>query len=362
LGGVTSSAGAAVSLGGVTSSAGAAVSLGGVTSSAGAAVSLGGAMSSAGAAASLGGSTARGGTSSVTSTAHAGTGATPSFCTGETARVQYDGKLPSPAAATAFPSSLALDCCMSYGVGWHTEASLGFDIALELIVPATGARSADTYAVGGDSRDLRAQLHTSNAMTSTPCLAHGTARVLKATTSGMPMEVALCLSVDATSTGCAAASLYAPRVALGNYDTYSRFQIFLLEDATLTTEAVQSTALENLTLSARPWVTLGEIAYVEASTGRVGLRPGSSFGQSLRSSLAKLPSNMHRPFVAVADGVRIYLGTFESVISSSRMPGPVIVPEAIADQSFDIVVSQTPDPRFDARIQTVLTETSRLVP
>ncbi|HEY5957636.1 MAG TPA: hypothetical protein VIV60_13815 [Polyangiaceae bacterium] len=286
------------------------------------------------------------------------------FCTGDASRVKYDGMLPSPAAATTYESSVAMDCCMAYGVNWHTEASLGFDLALDLIMPVSIDRKPGDYVVGGDSgaRNLRAQLFRSND-TQTWCTAHGIARVLNQGTTGIPYELGLCLEVDATSTGCVSSTLYVPRLSLTNYAADKRYQIFLLADPTLTTMGVQSTPLDDLTLADQPWIHLGQIAYVEASTGRVGFPPGTPYGQGLRLGLSKLSANMHRPFVVVADGVRIYLGTFQSIASSSRVPGPIIIPESIGDQSFVIEApNPLPDPRLDARIQTVLEQTSRLVP
>jgi hypothetical protein len=95
-------------------------------------------------------------------------------------------------------------------------------------------------------------------------------------------------------------------------------------------------------------------------TTRIGFNPGQKIGDSIRSSLGE-PLGL--PFVVVADDVRIYLGTFTSVISSISPAGPNLMTDDITS---DELVIQPPwrgtDPRNDPRILQVLTETGRLVP
>ena len=75
------------------------------------------------------------------------------------------------------------------------------------------------------------------------------------------------------------------------------------------------------------------------------------------------------PIVAVADGVRIYLGGYFAASSSVGVAYPTIYSPAIATDMSGITIrapysGSTPpnDPRFDPRIVKVLTETGRFVP
>ena len=67
--------------------------------------------------------------------------------------------------------------------------------------------------------------------------------------------------------------------------------------------------------------------------------------------------------MVVVDGVRIYLGTFMSDISSIPPAGPVIVTDEITADGLAIQPPWTgTDPRNDPRIIQALTEAGKLVP
>jgi hypothetical protein len=73
------------------------------------------------------------------------------------------------------------------------------------------------------------------------------------------------------------------------------------------------------------------------------------------------------PFVAVADGQRIYLGSFTTPISSYAIAGPEVMVEDIVAGGFPIVRPANlrptpPDPRADSRIVKVLTEAGKVIP
>jgi hypothetical protein len=115
-----------------------------------------------------------------------------------------------------------------------------------------------------------------------------------------------------------------------------------------------------LVLADNPLLDLNSIAYVEKSTFKIGVDPDWGVVSSLRT---KLGTPLGTPFVAVADGERIYIGTFTAGMSSIAPVGPFALVDEFASDGF---VLQAPksgtDTRFDARILKALSERSKLVP
>ncbi len=367
-GGTVASGGA----GGATTRAVAGASSGGSASggSGGAGTVRGGATSSGGSASggSGGAGTARGGvTSSGGSAGSSGGGAgggpdggivASGYCTGDSPKVTYQGQTLS-APATNYQSGLFLDCCMSYGVNLHTSASLGFDFQVEVI--AFVGLSPGDYEVVTTSFGVRAPVGTSNeAVYVTTNNTSGNVHVISAPSLTQAGELGLCLEVVAPSSDLLGTRIYVPSVAMDTYLSYKRFQIYLLQDSSITALNAAALALDSLVLAAQPLLDLGRIAYVEQATTRIGFNPGQRIGDSIPSQLGQ-PLGL--PFVVVADGVRIYLGTFTSIVSSIHPAGPYIMRD---DITADGLVIQPPwtgtDPRNDARILEVLTETGKLVP
>ena len=73
------------------------------------------------------------------------------------------------------------------------------------------------------------------------------------------------------------------------------------------------------------------------------------------------------PFVVEADGQRIYLGAFYSLVSSQSFAGPMILVEGIDDAGFAIgpsypAAAAGADVRGDPRILKVLGEAGKLLP
>jgi hypothetical protein len=89
-----------------------------------------------------------------------------------------------------------------------------------------------------------------------------------------------------------------------------------------------------------------------------------------REALSRLPkpSVWHAPFVAVADGQRIYLGAFGTMLSSSSSPVPTILVD-FRDFTNSLTIDRAypsagfasgPDPRPDERIRVALAELKKL--
>ena len=353
MGGTTSSGGSA---GG--SVGGGGTARGGMTSSGG---SAGGSMG--------GGGTARGGTTSSTGTAGSsggGTGGGPDggilasgYCTGDSTKVTYLGQTVS-APATNYESGLAFDCCMDYGVNLHTSASFGLDFQVEVISPV-GISPGD-YEVGTTSFRVRAPARTSNQSAQASANnTSGNVHIGSAPSANQAWKLGLCLEVVDTSSDLLGTRIYVPSVTMMPYYQWNnRFQVYLLHDPSLTALDAAQLALDSLVLATLPLLDLSRIAYVEQATTRIGLNPGQKLGDSIHTELGH-PLGL--PFVVVADGVRIYLGTFTSMVSSITPAGPYIMMDDITS---DGLVIQPPwtgtDPRNDPRILQVLTEAGKLVP
>lgn len=328
----------------------------GGAASTGGKLSTGGTVSTGGASSNAGGSPAGG------SAGSGGTGGDPltDFCTGSESKVSYQGQ-EVLAPVTSYQSGLVFDCCMAYGVNWHAKASLGFDLEVEVIstLGSASGTGPGVYSVDDSYGPLRAAVHRPTD-SPTGVATRGTAQLITAFSFNDPWELGLCLEVSDPTSDLFGTRLYVPQVTIISYASFSRFQMFLLNDSTLYAEQAAAVPLDSLVLAPNPFLDLGKIAFMVQATGEVGLNPGQKYGDSV---LALLNNRLdHLPFVVLADGVRIYLGTLVS--ESQRMPyGPVIMPYDITTDGFYIrAPMQGTDPRNDSRIIAALTETGKLIP
>lgn len=283
----------------------------------------------------------------------------PDYCSGGNAKVTYAGQTITP-GVTDYQTSLIFDCCMSYGVNLHTLASLGFDVQVE-VVDYTELLRGD-YQVGGSASGVRIAVKTSDQSTLDVWNnASGNLHVTNPPAYDKVGEIALCLEVVDVSSALVGMRIYAPKVVLvSSSSSRTRFQIYLLKDATIRTDSPATRTLDSLVLAEQALLDLGRIAYVERATTRIGLNPGHKLGDTMR---AQLGTPLGLPFVVVVDGVRIYLGTFTARFSSIGPLGPWLYVEDIASDGFVIQPPLTgADPRNDARIEQALTETGKLVP
>jgi hypothetical protein len=329
----------------------------------------GGSSVGAGGTTAAAGSTAIGGaTSSSTSTTRvvdAGTGdggvVSSGYCEGDKPKLTVQGQTISP-GVTDFEANVAMDCCNGYGVNLHSTATLGFDVAVELIV-SMNATTPREYPVGSKAamRPSARVFKTSDPpVYSTAGNSEGRMSVFGVDGSASYAEFGLCLEVTDTASSLYGAQLYVPKVSLGTYKSDDRFQIFLLKDPSLRSDAVSALPMDSLVLASYPVLDLRRIAYVEKATTKIGFNPGQKIGESLRTQLG---STLGTPFVAVADGVRIYVGTFTSGVSSLGPVGPFVYVEDITADSLTLKApTRGSDPRNDDRILTALGERGKLVP
>lgn len=283
------------------------------------------------------------------------------YCEGNTAKLTTQGQDVTP-GVTDFQGNIAMDCCNGYGVNLHSTAALGFDVAIELIL-SISVFTPGEYEVGGPSSIKARALVFKNTdpLTSVGSVnSKGKLWVFGADGSAGMSELGLCLEVTDTASGLGGTKLYVPRVIIGSYQQDKRIQIFLLKDSTLRAGAVASQALDSLELADYPILDLGRIAYVEKATMKMGFNPGQKYGDSLRTTLG---TPLDRPFVAIADGARIYLGSFTSGISSIAPTGPYVYADEITAEALTVRAPvRGTDPRNDERIIKALSERGKLVP
>ncbi len=216
--------------------------------------------------------------------------------------------------------------------------------------------------MGGTSIGARAAVRKSgDALTPvTGINSKGSLRVLGWDATTKTWQLGLCLEVTTASADLGGTKIYVPKVVIGSSKSNKRFQLFLLKDSTLRSYSVANQLLDDLVLADSPVLDLNGIAYVERATTKIGFNPGQKIGDNLRT---RLGTPLSLPFVAVADGARIYLGTFLASLSSISPTGPnANVDDITTDGATLLAPWSGADPRNDDRILKALTETGKLVP
>ncbi len=102
----------------------------------------------------------------------------------------------------------------------------------------------------------------------------------------------------------------------------------------------------------------------------VGLDTERTTGSTLLSTVKGTATSVDLrgvPFVVEADGQRIYLGAFETSVSSIGIQGPEVMVEEIVNDGYPIYPppsfnSLPPDLRNDPRIVKVFTEAGKVIP
>jgi len=174
-------------------------------------------------------------------------------------------------------------------------------------------------------------------------------------------ELGLCLLLESTAAELYGSLIYVPKVTVLTNGYRNRFQVFLLSDSTLGPAQAAAVSLDSLALAQTPLFDLGKIAYVEGSTDEIGLNPGAKIGESLQTKFKGM--SLAVPFVVLADGVRIFLGTFVSDAALASYPGPIIMMGTLKNDSMILRHANLPsDPLKDPRIVATLTETGKLIP
>lgn len=301
------------------------------------------------------------GTAGASSAGAAGVAGTllAAFCQGDKSKVLFQGKQEVLAPATSYQSSLVMDCCMSYGVNLHTRSTLGFDIAIETIWSAGGITAPSVITLGASTPRVSAEVRSSTD----PSSPHGVPAEGTASVFGMnPFEVGLCLSLYKTAALFYGTFIYVPKISLWAYQNRARFQIFLLNDSSITQRQAIEQGLGAVELTTYPVLDLSRIAYVSSSSNEIGFNPGKKIGDLVRGAVTgSIIQGV--PFVIVADGERITLGTFTSSASSIGYGLPTIFVENIETDwlTFETVGGSS-NPLTDPRVVAALTATGTLIP
>jgi hypothetical protein len=147
---------------------------------------------------------------------------------------------------------------------------------------------------------------------------------------------------------------------------WGRWGLWLLADPEISAYTAAALPLDSLELAAEPLIDIGSISWY-------GWDQHTLVWSSWHNS-TELRNRLHEvgvyglPFVVVADGARIYLGAFYTMVSSMLLDMPVITidgPEFLEDR---ITIEPRPtgrpgdDPRTDSRIREVLEEAAKLAP
>jgi hypothetical protein len=290
----------------------------------------------------------------------AATGGMPAdFCTGG-AKVDYHGQVAAIPVTTYQPLDMR-SCCTSDGIRLHTRESIGADL-LVIVSRVAGMLDPGTYEVAVGTFSMSAGLRTTDESNYTVHPAAGQVYVTGETPEVTPWQMGVCLTVSDPSSDLDGTRVYVPGVPMDYYGATDRFAIWLLGDPSLNAVEAAQVALGSLTLAAVPLMTLGDIEYVEQTSGWIAFNKtrNSAAGDALHSELGQVEL-YGLPFVVVADGVPIYLGGFFPGISSVAIPNPMVTVDFITNDGFTIDDAE-PGPRNDPRILKVLAETGRLSP
>ena len=137
----------------------------------------------------------------------------------------------------------------------------------------------------------------------------------------------------------------------------NRFAIYLLKNDILTTKDVEGLELQALDLEYKPVILYEDIVEYNFENHKVFLKEKLSnyFGSDSLKIFSKL---FGKPFVLIANGTRIYLGSFVTGISSWLPNTPKIVDIAVRNSEKSFLISPAPyydissfiDVRNDERI------------
>lgn len=310
-----------------------------------------------------GGKTSSGGaTGSRATGAETGVAGAP-FCSGE-AKVLYGDSILTP-AVTQHLTPLARSCCTDYGVRLRTRETMGIDLLVEVYAPV-GSVAPGLHALGDSLDGWVAHTRDDSEFSAAVAPAKGQVLVIGDRPGDDPWQLGVCITTDSAAANLGVGAVYVPPVAMDYEGSRERFAIWLLQDDSITASEATQLPLSGLALAPDPLITLDMVEYVEESTGWIALSPFRISTGALIDRLGNV-SLAGKPFVATADGVRIYLGGFFSELSSIAIGNPEIIIDNIEAEGFKIeeppyTATTVPDPRNDPRIIRVMKETARWVP
>jgi hypothetical protein len=308
-------------------------------------------------------------------------GALGDFCAGNESKVEYRGRT-FAAPTTSKYTDHQLSCCFAVAATLHTYDSIGRDIDA-VVTFRDGYHPTGMVAVEGTSGQVRAAmrslLHSDSSGAPIDVAMAGAVWLSDAPFMSQPWTMGLCLSVEDPASPLQGTKVYVPGVTVAAGEWANRLRLWLLRDSSVTAVDADKASLDTLELASDPLLVLSQIAFVELESSSrsyfedtpcmwIGLDTPYMTGSTLKSKILKPGSTTVDlrgvPFVVEADGQRIYLGSFTTLISSIGSRGPQVYMENIDDDGFPIYPpSNMPsDPRTDPRILKVLGEVGKSLP
>ncbi|MBN2574651.1 MAG: hypothetical protein JXP73_08790 [Deltaproteobacteria bacterium] len=312
-------------------------------------------------------------------------GALGDFCEGAESKVEYGGRT-FVVPATSKYTDHGASCCFAVAATLHTFDDLGRDIDA-VVTFQTGYRTTGMATVAAGSSGpvwaaVRTLLHSDSSGRAVDVAMTGSVWLSDVQFASQPWTLGLCLSVEDATSPLQGTKVYVPGVTVGAGEWASRLRLWLLRDKSITAVDAERANLDGLELAGDPLLDLMQVAFVELeSTTRsyfedtpcmwVGLDTQRISGATLKSEIlgpgASKVDLAGVPFVLEADGQRIYLGAFATLISSIGSYGPQVYVENIDDDGFPIYPPSSfdpkpPDPRMDPRILKVLGEAGKSFP
>jgi hypothetical protein len=142
---------------------------------------------------------------------------------------------------------------------------------------------------------------------------------------------------------------------------WKRFCIYLLQDEQLSTKDVEQAPIYSLKLKEKPLITYSDILNYDFETHIIYLK--KTFKEYFHSDSVQVFSKLFgRPFVIMAKGERIYLGSLHTLLSSWLPMTPLIYDLSVKNSTNSFQISIAPhddkksfiDVRNDQRIITAL--------
>ena len=285
-----------------------------------------------------------------------------SFCTGEAARVGRGAQQWTPIATT--DELLFMDCCEGVDLTFHTAAAFG-DLS-RLMLTAGGNFPLTDVAIGPDpAQPINASLTIGGSYFGSG-LSQAAGRIVgdiafSREDQSSPLLARICLTLSLPGDRYDGARLFAPAARVMPWGWEKRFALYLLKDRNLDAAAAAKVALDSLVLDDPPLLDLYSISYYRGADNFVAFALDMS-PERLKNQLGTVPV-LGRPFVAVADGQRVYLGAFWTPVSSVMPTLPYVAVEQVNAQGFTIdLPAGLGDPRSDPRVLTALTDSGKLAP
>lgn len=148
-----------------------------------------------------------------------------------------------------------------------------------------------------------------------------------------------------------------------SFEEEDRFAIYLLENESLTTKDVEDVEISKVVLKSIPVISYNDIVGYRVENHKVYLNEKLPyyFGED---SLKIFSQIFGKPFVLIAKGTRIYLGSFVTGLSSWVPNTPQILDYAVSNIEKSFIISGAPiyhksdyvDRRNDVRILQALSD------